>query len=189
MKLCCILFILHLSILSAQAAERPNAVNLYLGQLTSNHWEELFRSDRIDFKDSYLWAFSYARRIGGYKDLLSYELEGQVVKHFKRQTHWEFNALATIRWEKFYWDKWLDTSLAFGLGPSYATKKPEVEIEIEGDTEKLLVYWMLELAMVPFANKPELELISRIHHRSEAYGLVADEGGSNALALGFRYRF
>jgi hypothetical protein len=32
-------------------------------------------------------------------------------------------------------------------------------------------------------------VILRLHHRSEAFGLVADEGGSNALVFGFKQRF
>jgi hypothetical protein len=33
------------------------------------------------------------------------------------------------------------------------------------------------------------KLITRIHHRSDAFGLVADGGGSNALAVGLKWRF
>jgi hypothetical protein len=29
----------------------------------------------------------------------------------------------------------------------------------------------------------------RLHHRSEAYGLVANEGGSNAFVFGLKQRF
>lgn len=182
--------ILLLTIISSVgAAETENAFNLYLGQMTSNHWDDFFRGQKVDFEDSSLLTASLARRLGGYKELLSYEIEGQVVKHFSRQDHWEFNALGVLRWEPFWWDKWLETSGAFGLGPSYATQKPQIEIDTDGDSAHFLLYWMLELAVAPFAEQPELELVSRIHHRSNGYGLFADDGGSNALAIGFKYRF
>jgi hypothetical protein len=29
----------------------------------------------------------------------------------------------------------------------------------------------------------------RLHHRSDGFGLVAEDGGSNALCAGVRYRF
>ena len=32
-------------------------------------------------------------------------------------------------------------------------------------------------------------VIARLHHRSTAYGVFADSGGSNFLALGIRRRF
>jgi hypothetical protein len=165
------------------------ALNVYGGIMSSNHWDDFFQPDgHIHFEDSYLVAATLAKRIGRWEDKASYEIEGQIVKHFHLQTNWEFNALATVRWEAFWWDEFLDTSLAFGLGPSYATDEPEIEIENDGDTSRFLVYWMLELAAA-LPSHPNTALIVRIHHRSNAYGLVAEEGGSNALAVGLKWIF
>ena len=172
---------------AAWAEERLYALNLYAGRLTSNHWEEFFSSE-LDFKDSYLVTVALARRIGGYEDKASFEIEGQIVKHFNIQTHWELNALVAARWEAFWWDDVLDTSVAFGLGPSYATDTPELEVEINEDTSRFLVFWMLELAL-GLPDYPHVALITRIHHRSDAFGLIADGGGSNALAVGLKWRF
>ena len=172
---------------AAWAEERLYALNLYAGRLTSNHWEEFFSSE-LDFKDSYLLTVALARRIGAYEDKASFEIEGQIVKHFNVQTHWELNALVAARWEAFWWDDVLDTSVAFGLGPSYATDTPEIEIEINGDTSQFLVFWMLELAL-GLPDYPHVALITRIHHRSDAFGLIPDGGGSNALAVGLKWRF
>jgi hypothetical protein len=169
------------------SADHLYALNLYAGRLTSNHWEEFFSSE-LDFKDSYLVTVALARRIGGYGDKASFEIEGQIVKHFNVQTHWELNALVAARWEAFWWDDVLDTSVAFGLGPSYATDKPEIETEIDGDTSRLMIYWMLELAL-GLPDYPHVALITRIHHRSDAFGLISDGGGSNALAFGLKWRF
>ncbi len=185
-----VLIFLMLTCVSPVFAEQGDyAFNLYIGQMTSNHFDDFFLGEDADFEDSYLLAATLARRLGGYQDLLSYEVEGQLVKHFDLQDHWEFNALGVLRWEPFFWDRWLETSAAFGLGGSYATEKPQVEIDNDGETSRFLVYWMLELAVAPFSARPDLELIARIHHRSDAFGLVADDGGSNALALGIKYRF
>ncbi len=169
------------------SAEHLYALNLYAGRLTSNHWEEFF-SSKLDFKDSYLVTAALARRIGAYGDKASFEIEGQIVKHFNIQTHWELNALVVARWEAFWWDDVLDTSVAFGLGPSYATDEPEIETEINGNTSQFLIYWMLELAL-GLPDYPRVALITRIHHRSDAFGLIPDGGGSNALAFGLKWRF
>ncbi len=177
-------------LLASTAAAEPlrNSLNLYWGRLSSNHWEEVLEPGELDLVDSWLVAGSYARRLGGIDDLLSFEAEGQLVRHYQRQVHWEINLLATLRWEAFPWDDWLDTSLAFGLGPSLATRVPEVEVETEGGSRRLLAYWMLEAA-VSLPDYPRLALIARLHHRSEAYGLLAERGGSNAPAIGLKYRF
>lgn len=167
----------------------PYSLNLYTGRLTTNDWEDFFSAgDQLDFTDSYLVAASLARRIHAHRDKASFELEGQIVKHFNIQKHWELNALGVARWEDFWWDDVLDTSLAFGFGPSYATDKPKVEEENDGNTSRFLIYWMLELAL-SLPEHPSTALIARIHHRSDAFGLVADDGGSNALAFGLKYRF
>ncbi len=171
------------------ADERLYALNLYTGWMTSNDWDEFFyNADDLDFKDSYLIGVTLARRIGKYQDKASFEIEGQIVKHFHFQTHWELNALVAARWEEFWWDDVLDTSVAFGLGPSYATDEPEIELENDGDTSQFLVYWMLELAM-GLPDYPCVALITRIHHRSDAFDLIADKGGSNALGFGLKWRF
>ena len=185
----CLLGPLGPAVIDCWADDGLYAVNLYAGRLTSNHWEEFFvLDDGYDFKDSYLVAATLARRIGAWKDKASFEIEGQVVKHFHIQTHWELNALVAARWESFWWDDILDTSVAFGLGPSYATDEPEIEIENDGDTSRFLVYWMMELA-VALPAYPHVAWIVRIHHRSNAFGLVADDGGANALAMGLKWMF
>ena len=171
------------------ADERFYSLNLYVGRMTSNNWDEFFHNvDGLNFKDSYLIGVTLARCIGKYQDKASFEIEGQIVKHFNFQTHWELNALVAARWEKFWWDDVLDTSVAFGLGPSYATDEPEIELENDGDTARLLIYWMLELA-IGLPDYPRVALITRIHHRSDAFGLISDRGGSNALAVGLKWRF
>jgi len=171
------------------ADERLYALNFYAGWMTTNHWDEFFHNaDNLKFKDSYLMGVTLAHCIGRYQDMASFEIEGQVVKHFNFMTHWELNALVAARWEKFWWDDALDTSLAFGLGPSFATNEPDIESERDGDTSRFLIYWMLELA-VGLPDYPRVALITRIHHRSDAFGLISNGGGSNALVFGLKWRF
>ncbi|PKN18506.1 MAG: hypothetical protein CVU71_13550 [Deltaproteobacteria bacterium HGW-Deltaproteobacteria-6] len=172
-----------------EAEKKPYYLNIFAGQMTTNHWENFFGvGEALDFKNSYFAAASIARRIGAFKKMASFEIEGQVVKHFNIQNHWELNALVTARWDAFWWDKYIDTSLAFGLGPSYATADPEIEIMNDGTTSKWLAYWMMELTL-GLPEYSRVSLITRLHHRSNAYGLFADKGGSNALAIGLKYRF
>lgn len=169
--------------------EKLNSLNLYVGQLSTNEWEEFFGfGDSLNFKSSYLAALTLAHRIGAYKNVASFEVEGQVVKHFNLQDHWELNALVIARWDAFWWDKSVDTSVAFGLGPSFATSEPEIEKLNDGTTSQFLVYWMIELAFA-LPEYSHIAFITRLHHRSDGYGLIAEKGGSNAITIGLKYRF
>lgn len=169
--------------------DKPSyALSVYGGRMVDNDIDEFVDNVQgIEFEDSYLLALALARRIATHGELASFEVEGQIVKHFDQQDHWEFTALLTSRWEDFFWDKYLDTSFAVGVGPSYATKVPEIEVQRFGESERLQAYMMVELEFV-LPSQPNIAVIARIHHRSGAFGAVADDGASNALAFGFRFR-
>ena len=81
-----------------RAGDGLYALNVYTGRLTTNHWDDFFDGSGIDFTNSYLVAAALAKRIGTWDEKASFEIEGQIVKHFHFQTNWEFNALATARW-------------------------------------------------------------------------------------------
>jgi hypothetical protein len=170
--------------------EKPlYSLSVYGGRMTDNEIDDFadeFLS--LNFEDSYLLTLALARRFATYGELASFEAEGQIVKHFDQQNHWEFNALLTARWEAFFWDKYLDTSFAVGAGPSYATEVPEIEVQRSGESERLQVYMLVELEFA-LPSHPNIAIITRIHHRSNAFGIVADDGTSNALGFGLKFRF
>lgn len=170
----------------SQPSEGPSVV-VFGGQMTDNHWEETFTPWKLDFLDShfvgvgigYEWP-SRLRRTG-------IGLEAQLVGHFGRQDHLEFNLPFVIR---YYPERpllpWLE-SLAFGIGLSTTTKAPQTEIDRDGETSRTLVYWMGEFAFsLP---REDTSLVFRLHHRSDAYGAFSTDSGSNALALGIRWQF
>ncbi len=177
-----------LASISTAASSKDVAISVYGGRLSTNDWVEVFAPPRWDFVDSYLTALAISRQAGWQSKTAQTELEGQIVRHVGVQDHWEFNLLGVIRRTALPWDETLDMSLAGGLGLSYATERPEAEIDFEGDTERLLVYWMLEAdAAIPRTDA--WSMLARLHHRSPAYGLLGDGGGANVLAVGLRYRF
>lgn len=172
----------------ASADERNFSASLYGGVMTDDNWHQSL-SGQAGLVDSYIlagamgWTFYRpAHR------LWSLELEANVARHFGIQDHFEFNApILTVRWDYFPWDKVLDTSLAYGLGPSFATTLPEYERQKSGDSEQVLLFWHIEAAFgLPGSN---WSTIFRLHHRSSAYGVFADKGGSNILTMGLRYEF
>jgi len=157
--------------------------------MTSNHWEDVFVDTfNLDFVDSYFLAVTLARKVGEYRGMMSFEVEVQAVKHFDYMDHWEFNGAVTGRWERFPWGDTIDTSLAFGIGPSIATAEPEVELDNNDETSKFLIYWMIEVTL-DLPEYPHISFITRLHHRSDAWGLVNQDGGSNGIGFGIKYRF
>ena len=97
----------------------------------------------------------------------------------------------TLRWLPFPWDRYLDTSFAFGNGFSFATADPELEIidYDKNETSQWLYYILVELAFqVP--RQLQWDLFVRIHHRSSVFGLIKNvHAGSNFVGLGLRYHF
>jgi hypothetical protein len=143
------------------------------------------------FENSYLWVAALGKKVASYCEKIDFEIEGQIVKHSGFQRHWEVNGLVAARWLPFPWDNYLDTSFAGGAGLSMASEIPKLEEERngEGQTEPLLVYLMLELAF-SLPKTSNWSLITRIHHRSGAFGLFNGvTGSSNAWAFGIKFRF
>ena len=166
------------------------AVTVYAGRLTTNGWEDFFvNPEEIHYRDSFLLAVAPSSVLATPLPGLTLEAEGQVVRHFGRQAHWEVNTALVGRWHNFPWDDHVRSTAAFGVGPSWAGERPDEEKAIDsGETRRLLAYWVMEVTAAP-AKWTNWAASLRLHHRSTAYGLLADEGGANVLALGVRRRF
>lgn len=140
------------------------------------------------FEDNaYIGVLALARELWHYKKYLSFELEGQVAKHFNKDTHWEFVGVLIGRWHYFPWDKYVDTSFAVGDGFSYYTEVSEVEKEDDDDAQRTLNYLMFEVAL-GLPEYPRWDLVFRIHHRSSVFGLYG-AGGSNFVCGGLKFSF
>jgi hypothetical protein len=146
-----------------------------------------------ELSNNKVWVVALTKRVKTFYKDVDWEVEGQIGKHGggdANMDHWELNALTSVRWNRFIWDKYVDTSLATGLGVSYASEEPIFEIEEHGSTNKLLAYILVELAFSP-PKYPQWVGVVRIHHRSSAYGLFEEDiqGASNSLGFGIKYRF
>lgn len=176
---------------AADASDGAWAATFYVAQISSeNRWEEVFFNPAFSgYVDDYLLVAALSNRYARLRDgALQLEAEGQIAYALSDQRYWQLNAVPlVVRWQQFPWNHKVATSTAFGLGLSYATELPELEVQLEGDSEQLLIYWVAELTAGPPAGRWAVSL--RLHHRSVAYGLMGEKGGMNALGLGLRYRF
>jgi hypothetical protein len=167
---------------------RNFSLAIYGGQLTREKWEYAL-SPEADYADATIAVAAASWTAFRFFDgNLSFELEAQAGKYFGGQNNWEFNLpILGFRWHRFPWDDQVATSLAWGIGPSYATRVPKIELETNDDSSRWLIYWFGELTFgPPTAN---WEVLTRMHHRSNGFGAVANDGGSTAVAMGLRYHF
>ena len=179
---------------SVAAAGTPDngwAATGYVAQISDEDaWQDVFFNPLFaSYIDDYLLVGALSKRYARlYDGALQLEAEGQVAYVLSDQHYWQLNAVPIVaRWQRFPWNNKVATSAAFGLGLSYATELPELEVQLEGDTRQLLVYWVAELTAGPPQASWAVSL--RLHHRSVAYGLFGEEGGMNAVGLGVRYMF
>jgi hypothetical protein len=165
---------------------RRIALTLFGGQMSDDDWNHIATLNDVSLVDAYIAGAALTRELTNAKDW-ALEAEGQVVRHLGTEDHWEFNAALVARWRDFPWSESIRTSVAFGLGPSYATEVPEEEVARSGESARFLIYWVAELEIGPADSA--WSGIARLHHRSNAFGLIDENGGSNWLTLGIRRRF
>jgi hypothetical protein len=174
----------------AAARDAPaGAWTVYAGRMSSEKaWQDiLLGPTHVSFTDTDLAVLAHSRALPWSLGGFAWEVEGQVAKYRGGQDHWEFNVPVVARWTRFPWSARVATAASFALGLSYATEIPPVEVELEGESQRLLVYWFIELAAGP----PEAawSVVTRLHHRSVAFGLMGEEGGMNAVTVGLRWEF
>jgi hypothetical protein len=165
------------------------SVMIYHGFGTSTDLGQTLFFD-IKSEDSLFTGVVANRKMFSFWRYFTFELEGQVVRHYRKQEHWEYNGLFMVRFHPFLLDPTVDIEFAVGEGLSYATQTPVIEEEQHPDaSSRFLNYLVFEVAFTPVQYR-EWSLVTRIHHRSGAFGLFnGTRGGSNFLALGLRYHF
>lgn len=167
-----------------------NAWTVYAARISSvNAWHDLVTDPlNSEFEDAYVAVAALSRDLTRYRDgRLSIQVEAQAGYNFGDQEHWELNLAAGPRWHDFPWNEVVATTAAFGLGLSMASEIPDVEVELEGASDRLLIYWVAEITVARRASPWSMSL--RLHHRSPAFGLLGDDGGMNALGIGVRRTF
>ncbi len=169
--------------------DRKYSVFAYVGEYHHRHIHQILTGDTKS-GNTYVWSLAATRHIYDISEDLSLELEVNTAYHTRKQHHWEINSSLNLRWHSFPWDEYVNTSFAYGLGPSYAFKKPFVEEREDTHPSHLLVFMPVELTFTaPDKYDATWESFVRIHHRSGAWGVVSNSKGSNFISAGIRYRF
>ena len=162
-------------------------LTVYGGAHYQDHIEDLLLFNAKFVENDYIAVTALAREFWRYKKYISFEIEGQIGKHFNNDTLWEFNGLIIGRWHLFPWNKYVKTSFAVGDGLSYYTEVSKVEEEDDEDAQRTLNYLLFEPAL-GLPQYPRWDLVVRLHHRSSVFGLYGG-GGSNYLCGGIKFSF
>jgi hypothetical protein len=155
--------------------------------MTDQVWEDIFlNTGSISFRDAHVFGIAAAWMWDAPISRLSWGVEVQSAKWFGRQDNWEANIATILRYSPVR-QVGPVRSVAFGIGPSLASQPPSEELARNGTARAELIYWMGELEF----GRPDSTTrgFARIHHRSNGYGLLGPQTGSNSLVLGVRRDF
>jgi hypothetical protein len=167
----------------------PWAFSLYGGVHASGYLNDVITFD-ADYSDgNNVLVAALTREIYRYKHYFSVEIEGQIGRHFGDDvSHWEIVGLGIGRWHSFPWDNLVDTSLAIGAGLSNYTDISYLEKDRDDEAQRLRGYLAFELTF-GLPRYPRWDLMVRIHHRSNMWGVFGEGDSSNYVCVGLKYAF
>lgn len=115
------------------------------------------------------------------------EVEGQVLRHFGGQQHWETTLTLMFRTGQISLAGGVSVNFGVGEGLSYASERPRFEGAVDVRPTRFLNYLAFE-AEFAHASMPGVSLVTRLHHRSGIFGLIAPQkSGSNFIGAGLRF--
>jgi hypothetical protein len=141
-----------------------------------------------DFGDVYFASISFGRTFVELGKYISLEPEMGVGKRFGDTNEFEVWGAVYVRWNAFFWDDIVDTSIALSTGFNYATGTDRLEAErAGGDTSRLQHYFSPEITF-SLPEESRVSFVVRLHHRSSA-GLFDGGGAFQYIMGGLRLHF
>ena len=176
----------------AEAGKEPvHSLALFGGEGTERNFSDTLKK-LFDFEGSSdrVVAVTAGRRIAWFRRQFSIDAELMYARHYGRETYDEVGMAAYVRWHDFPWNDHLVTSFAVGLGPSYTTIYPQLEVQDnEDDRSKLLNQFNLELTLA-LPQYPTTSALVRLQHRSGIFGAINGVwDASNFLTIGLKQEF
>lgn len=140
------------------------------------------------FGDITFASITFGRKLADYGRFISFEPEVGVGRRFGDADEYEFWGALYMRWNPFFWDHIIDTSIAISTGVSYASDNNELEEKRVKDDASFLHYFSPEITLAAPDDK-SVSFVIRLHHRSGAGGVFGESGGFQYLMFGLRAHF
>ena len=142
-----------------------------------------------DFRDNYFAGGAFSRRLARFWSYFSIEAEIGTGGRFGSVNAGEVWGAIYFRYDGFPWNRFVYTTLAVSTGLNYLSKLPPSETHPGNSTSHVLHYFSPEITFAHPQHKQH-ELLVRYHHRSGVFSTFNGVwGGSNVIALGYRYRY
>jgi hypothetical protein len=168
-------------------AEPRKSAMVFAGPVSLNDWGDLVTLNDVEYSDAVITGVVGGLTWNMPSPRWQFSMEVQVNKYFGSQDSWEFNVVPAM----FHYVPKRELgplqSLGFGLGFSYASEPPAVELARGDETSQEKWYWTLEAAFD--TENPNREVVLRIHHRSTGSSTIGTGRSTNAVAIGLRQYF
>lgn len=193
------------AVLQAAELENSSQLTFYAGRGVDSNLVDIFPKaikGELDMDDTWLYALGYYHPLGTPGLLQSVfnvlgvsntrtGVEAVLGRHHGLQANWETDA--AWQWRFAGWTLGpLAIRPGIGLGFSYALSRPTYEDGPQGNEEKRYRFQNFNTYELEWSapDVSRLALVTRIHHRSGMYGIIAPSRvGSNFLTVGLRYSF
>ena len=149
----------------------------------------------LHFRETYFAGGALSRVLVPYLELpgpaaalsgLRIEAEGQLLRHFGEQRHFEATLALVLRTPQLPVGGGFSVNFAFAEGISQAFSSPRTEGLGYVRAHRFMNYLAFETELT-HAAMPGVHVVGRLHHRSGAWGLIAPRNaGSNYVGLGVR---
>lgn len=176
------------------AADRPKewAVTVLGGYSSPDNFTGiLFTPWTTGFEDTQMVSLTVQKRIYEFWGDFFVDWEVGAGKRFGNSDAGEFWTTLYFRYDGFPWKDTIYMTAGVNTGLNYATSISALERRKSGNHRgsKLLHYFSPEITFAHPDNK-DLELVTRLHHRSGAFGLFRGvSGGSAFVSIGIRQHF
>jgi hypothetical protein len=179
--------LLALALWGTGAAAMERTFLVYGGPVTLNDAIEVLSVDGIEYSDATIFGMAGGLRWDLPHPRFRFSMEAQLARYFGSQESWEVNLVpAMIHYVPRDGIGPLE-SLGFGLGFSYASEPPAVELARGEETTQEKWYWALEAAFE--SGNPNREWVLRLHHRSTGFSSIGSGRSTNAVVMGLRQSF
>lgn len=170
------------------AARGDSAIFMYGGIATNSPLLDIIKVKIAHFEPYGAFSAGASRRLFRSERLFALDAELVLTRYLESAGTYSVGGSVLARLIEPPWHRTLPGSLGFGVGWSWATQVPEVEVRSIAVTAQGLLQLQMEFEFD--LGRSDWSLFLRDQHRSGIFGLISGVvGGSDYFCLGLRRRY